>query len=119
MTRNITTLFLGLTFLSCNQTQTTQEKLHQADTVKQAAIKVVTTPTINDLLDKALMTDTVEFNNEFKFDTLNSFLFFNSGHILNKTEKNAITVRCLPDTTYSIKLFSIKDNIRKRSVKFF
>jgi hypothetical protein len=66
--------------------------------------RVVTADTIIGLLDKSLTTDTIEsYNSE-------PFLFFKSGHFLDKTEKNAIWVNCPTDSTYSIKLYLIRDN---------
>ncbi len=66
--------------------------------------RVVTTDTIIGLLDTSLTTDTIEFHNS------EPFLFFKSGRFLDKTEKNAIWINCPTDTTYSLKLYLIRDN---------
>ena len=103
--RTLTILLLGLTIFSCNQSQTAQDKNVIQDTVAQTAThKIVKLDTISGLLDKALKADTLEFDN------WEPFLFFKSGNFLSKTEKNVIIVHCPTDTTYSINLYSIKDN---------
>lgn len=103
--RTLTILFLGVTIFSCNQTQITQEKVGVQDTSVQVTNrKVIQLDTIPGLLDKALKTDTLQFDN------WEPFLFFKSGNFLNKTEKNAVLVHRPTDTTYSIKLYSISDN---------
>jgi hypothetical protein len=70
---------------------------------------VVLTPKINELLEEAIKTKTVEFNNAYQFDYVDKFLFFKSGHILDSLELNAITNNGQADTTFSIKLYSLKN----------
>ena len=70
----------------------------------------ILTPTIPELLKKALTTNTLEFDNTYQFDSVNQFLFFKSGQILDCIDTNAFTVNCRSDTTYSIKLYSLKDH---------
>jgi len=70
---------------------------------------VFLTPNINELLKEALKTKTVEFNNSYEFDSVDKFLFFKSGHILDSLEANAIAINGLADTTFSIKLYSLKN----------
>ena len=107
--RTLAILLLGLTILSCNQTQTPQDKIVTQGTIsKTVANKETTLEKITRLLDKALTVDTLEFNNEFEANQ--SFLFFKSGHIISKSEKNALVVVCPTDTTYMVKLFSIQSN---------
>jgi hypothetical protein len=107
--RTLTILLLGLTIFSCNQTQTTQDKIVTTDTISKTIVaKDTVLEKITKLLDKALTADTLEFNNEF--ETSQSFLFFKSGHIVSKTEKNALVVVCPTDTTYTVKLYSIQNN---------
>lgn len=107
--RTFTILLLGLTIFSCNQTQTTQDKIVTQDTIsKTVAVIDTVLDKINGLLDKALTADTLEFNNEFESNQ--SFLFFKSGHIISKTEKNAVVVVCPTDTTYTVRLYSIQNN---------
>jgi hypothetical protein len=38
------------------------------------------------------------------------FLYFKSGYIISKSEKNALVVVCPTDTTYAAGLYSIQDN---------
>jgi hypothetical protein len=105
-------LLLGLTIFSCNQSQNTQDKTVTPDTISKTVIaKDTVLDRITGLLDKALTTDTLEFNNEFEFDTYKSFLFFKSGHLISKTEKNALVVVCPTDTTYTVRLYSIQNNM--------
>ena len=107
--RTLTILFLGLTIFSCNQTQTRQDKIVTQDTTsKTVAVKDTVQIKIAELLNKALTADTLEFNNEF--ETNQSFLFFKSGHIISKTEINALVVVCQTDTTYAVRLYSIQNN---------
>lgn len=107
--RTLTILLFGLTIFSCNQTQTTQDKIVTQDTIsKSVAVKDTVLDKITGLLDKALTADTLEFNNEF--ETNQSFLFFKSGQIISKTEKNAFIVVCPTDTTYTVRLYSIQNN---------
>lgn len=56
------------------------------------------------LLDIAINKETLEFSNS------ETFLYFKSGPILRPTEKNALSVYCPTDTTYTVKLYSIKNN---------
>jgi hypothetical protein len=65
---------------------------------------VVTADTLYKLLDKAVMLDTLDFDNE------EPFLFLKSGHFLSKTEKNSILVTHPTDTTYFIRLYTQRDN---------
>jgi len=110
--RTLTILLFGLTIFSCYQSHTTQDKVVTPDTISKPAIKTDTVlKIITELLDKSLTRDTMEFNNEFEFDTYKSFLFFKSGQIISKTEKNALVVVCPTDTTYTVRLYSIQNNL--------
>ncbi len=98
-------LLIGLMAFSCNQARTTQDKIfipHPAAQVITSKNKQLGTP--SDFLAKALKADTLEFYND------KPFLFFKSGPFLGKTDKYAIVVQCPTDTTYSISLYSIKNN---------
>ena len=75
--------------------------------IKSAEIAL--TDTLAILFNNALILDTVEFLNGF-IDTHKSFLFFKSGNIIDKKEKNALVVVCQTDTTYTIKLYSIQND---------
>ena len=109
--RTFTTLLFGLTIFSCNQIQTTDNKVVAQDTIVQTqSVKDKLVDNVTELLKKALTSDTVEFNNEFEFDTYKSFLFFKSGHILSKTEKNAVVVTCSTDSTYMVELYSLQSD---------
>lgn len=107
--RTLIILLLGLTIVSCSQTQTSQNKIVTQDTIsKTVANKETALEKITRLLDEALTVDTLEFNNEF--ETNQSFLFFKSGRIISKSEKNALVVVCPTDTTYMVRLYSIQSN---------
>lgn len=103
--RPFTILLLGLTIFSCNKTQTKQDTISKTVVAKDTVLDKIT-----ELLNKALIADTLEFNNEFEFDTYKSFLFFKSGPIISKTEKNALIVVLPTDTTYTVRLYSIQNN---------
>ena len=77
---------------------------------KQTENKIDSHQIISGLFDKALFSESLEFNNAFDFDSLQSFTFFKSGSFLRETEKNALIVQCEKDTTYIIKLYKFKDN---------
>lgn len=101
--RTLIIFLFGLTIFSCNQTQTSQDKIVSRDT----SILTDKTPSIDktkELFDKALIADTLEFTNQFEISQ--SFLFFKSGHIFSKTKKNALVVTCPTDSTYMVKLYS-------------
>ena len=100
---------VGLTILSCNQTRTTSENTVIHDTVPQTKrVEVVPFDTLTGLFNKALTSDTVEFLSGL--DALDSFLFFKSGHLINKAEKNVLVVACPTDTTYMVRLYSIQND---------
>lgn len=107
--RPLTILLFGLTIFSCNQKQKVQQRIVVEDTIAQTrSVKDALLDTIAGLFKKGLISDTVEFNNEFEFDTYKSFLFFKSGYILNKTQKNALVVTCPTDSTYTVRLYSFQ-----------
>lgn len=105
--RTLTILFFGLTIFACNQTQTSQDKIVSNDSITQTN-KSNSIYKIAELFNKALTLDTLEFNNQF--ENTQSFLFFKSGHIISKTEKNVIVVVSPTDTTYTVRLYSIQNN---------
>ncbi len=124
ITKPLTIIFFGLLFFSCcTQPQSRQNKTNHFDstiqqqsktnysdsTIQQQNKKVSQPDTIDQLLKEALIKHTLEFNNAFSIDDWQSFLFFKSGKFLNKTEKNALLVCCNADSTYLIKLYSIKN----------
>ncbi|MFT7086565.1 MAG: hypothetical protein ACJAV5_002294 [Vicingaceae bacterium] len=105
--KTFTILLLGLTILSCNQSESKQEKIITAEKQIMTTNQISTQQdTITELLNKALISDTTEF---YDWKRNPSFLFFKSGNFLNNTEKNAMVVFGSTDSTYSIKLYSIKD----------
>ena len=106
--RTLTILLFGLTIFSCNQTQTSKDKIVSNDTITQTTNQAVSIDKIAELFEKAITVDTLEFNNQFENNQ--SFLFFKSGHIISKTEKNALIVVCPTDTTYTVRLYSIRNN---------
>jgi hypothetical protein len=105
--RTLTILLFGLTIFSCNQTHT-HDKVASNDTIAQTTNKTSFNDKITELFDEAITADSLEFNNQFENNQ--SFLFFKSGQIISKTEKNAIVVICPTDTTYTIRLYSIQNN---------
>lgn len=104
--RTLTILLFGLTFSFCNQSQAAQDNILAQDSIENNVNQL---DRITELFDKALNSDTVEFNNEFEFYSYKSFLFFKSGQIVSKTEKNALVVVCPTDTTYAVSLYSIQN----------
>ena len=107
--RTLTKLLFGLTIFSCIQTQTSQYKIVGNDTITQTkTVRDTVLNKIAGLFEKAITSDTLEFNNQF--ETNQSFLFFKSGHIISKTKKNALIVVCPTDTTYKVSLYSIQNN---------
>ena len=101
-------LLFGLTIYSCNQSQTSKKKIVSIDTITHPTNKEVSIDKIQELFEKATTIDTLEFNNQFENNQ--SFLFFKSGQIISKTEKNAFVVFCPTDTTYTVRLYSFQNN---------
>lgn len=102
ITQTLIFLILGTTIFSCNYKQNTQDKIFSRP-AKETLLN-----NIESLLDEALTSDVVEFNNAYEFDTCKLFLFFKSGHILSKIEKNALIVSCSTETTYMVRLYSLE-----------
>ncbi|OYQ43927.1 hypothetical protein CHU92_02780 [Flavobacterium cyanobacteriorum] len=114
--RTLLILLFGLTIFSCNQTQTAQDKIITQNTIVQTQlVKDTLISNIERLFKKALTCDTVEYSNEFEFEKYKSFLFFKSGYILSKTEKNALVVTCPTDSTYTVILYSLQTDQWKLS----
>jgi hypothetical protein len=104
-------LILGITIFSCKQSQTPQEKIDLQDTLSQTATNTESLQEIiAGLFERASTSDTLEFNNQFKSETNKDFLFFKSGNIINKTEKNALVVVCPTDTTFTVRMYSLQNN---------
>jgi hypothetical protein len=66
-------------------------------------------PSVKSLLEQALKSKNTKFDNTYEIDLADQFQFFQSGHILDSTEVNAISVKCGNDTTYTLKLYSLKN----------
>jgi len=88
--QRLTIFILGLIFVSYNQASTKRDEIIVSDST-------------NMLLDSAATKDTLEFI------SAEPFLFFRCGHILSSTEKNAIIIVCTIDTTYLVKLYSMRN----------
>ena len=99
----LTIFILGLVLTSCNQVSTKQQTKAKSDSlsVEETTIKELR-DSVTRLLDIATMKDTLEIKNS------EPFLFFKSGTILSSTERNAIVIVCPIDTTYEIRLYSLK-----------
>ncbi len=109
--RTLTLLLLALILFSCNRPRIAQGKVIATEIISETNVAEDTViDEITQLLDKALMTDTLELYNEFEFDDYRSFLFFKSGRIIGKTEKNALVVICPTETTYAVRLYGIQSN---------
>ncbi|MFT3886459.1 MAG: hypothetical protein QM724_13860 [Flavobacteriales bacterium] len=91
--------------LSCDQPPTAgSEKIIQGTVDRVENEHSVLSDTVTSLLIRSLKTDTLEFEGR------EPFIFFKSGYFLSGMEKNAIVVQCPTDSTYTLKLYSIKDN---------
>lgn len=89
----------------CNQSKRNQEKKVIHDSLNLSTnIKINHHDTIPELMAKALINDTLEY------DSWKPFIFFKSGKFLSTTKKNAVLVTCPTDTTYTIKLYSVVHN---------
>jgi hypothetical protein len=102
--QKLTFFILGLILISCNQVSTKLEKTANSDslTVVRTNVEALRDST-NRLLDVATTKDTLEFQSS------EPFLFFKSGNILSSTEKNAIVIVCPTDTTYTVRLYSLRN----------
>src|SRR5262249_38367998 len=78
----------------------------QAIAIQASVSKDTLTATIEVLFRKALSSDTVYADDGIHSGSYASklFLFFKSGNIFSKTEKNALVVTCSTDTTYLLRL---------------
>lgn len=94
--QRLTIFILGLIFVSYNQASTKRDGIIVSDST-------------NMLFDSAATKDTLEFI------SVEPFLFFKSGYILSSTEKNAIIIVCNTDTTYLVKLYSIRNRKWERT----
>jgi hypothetical protein len=99
-------LSLGIAISSCNQNESrnsnTVDTVSQktTSTARQKTKKTLNlTDTLSKLFQQALTADTIEF------DSREPFLYFKSGHVISRTEKNAITIKC-PNGTYLLELYS-------------
>ncbi len=109
--RSILIILFGLSILSCQQSGTTQAKLTTKDSSAQPGISHFSlADTLNNLFSEALTKETTEYNNAFKVDTSSFFLFFKSGYILDRNNKNSFVVTCPSDSTYFLQLFNIRNN---------
>ena len=102
--QKLTIFILGLILISCNQVSTKKELINKSDSlsVEKTTIKELK-DSVTKLLDIATTKDTLEIRNS------EPFLFFKSGNILSSTEKNAIVIVCPTDTTYAVRLYSLKN----------
>lgn len=98
-------LIWGLTIFSCNQSHATHDKTETSDTLRKTVItKDSVVERINRILDNALTKDTLDISRD------KPFLYFKSGNLISKTEKNAFVVDCPTDTTYTVRLYSNQNN---------
>jgi hypothetical protein len=97
--QKLSILLLIFTCYSCNQAPLVvgSNSCFQAENDNQSE-------KILNLLNKALTSNTVEF------ESSEPFLFFKSGNFLNSLEKNALIVTCSSDSTYLVRLYSIELN---------
>jgi hypothetical protein len=63
----------------------------------------VATDTLNKLLDKAIIADSIEFDN------YPPFLYFKSGNFVTATQKNSIIIYIPDDSTFTIEFYSLSD----------
>jgi hypothetical protein len=105
----LTICIIGLFFVTFNYASTKSDltnnsnilyEIEASTNIKMQLLKDKT----DSLLDIAINKDTMEFSNS------ETFLFLKSGPILRQTEKNALSIYCPTDTTYTVKLYSIKNN---------
>ena len=102
--QKLTIFILGLILISCNHVSTKKQKTTISDSfyVEKTSVKELK-DSVTKLLDIATMKDTLEFQ------CSEPFLFFKSGNILSSTEKNAIVIICPTDTTYAVRLYSLRN----------
>jgi hypothetical protein len=102
--QKLTIFVIGLILISCNQVPTKHKKISDSDslTFEKTNIKALIDST-NKLLDVATTKDTLEIRNS------EPFMFFKSGNLLSSTEKNAIVIVCPTDTTYAVRLYSLRN----------
>jgi len=104
------TVLIALIVVSCGRSAKTNENSSNLakDTILQTDYNLL--DTITELFNKALISDTIEFGDFMSKDLdILSFLFFKSGNIISKTEKNAIVVTCPKEESYKLKLYSVQN----------
>ncbi|MTH18123.1 hypothetical protein [Flavobacterium sp. LC2016-01] len=98
--RYILILSIYICFLSCKKDQ----NKNLENSPKKSTYKTSQTNTAEEavatLLAKAIKKDTLEFEN------WEPFIYFKSGYLLSKKEKNAIIVSCPTDSIYTIELYT-------------
>lgn len=96
------TLFIAC---SCNYAQQANERKvsNMEAAVEESTYKNIFTDSIVLFLEKSLRVDT------FEVDHFGPFLFFKSGYMLSKDEKNAIAIYSSTDTTYCVQLYSMRE----------
>lgn len=93
-------LSIYFSFLSCQKDQNKNSESIEGKSIKAISQTKTAEETSKILLQKAIKTDTLEFEN------WEPFLFFKSGYLLSQKEKNAIIVHCPTDSTYIIELYT-------------
>ena len=97
----ISTIFIC--FFSCKKDENNSEISEENLSLKNVSNELISKDTLSILLEKALKVDTLEFDN------FEPFIYFKSGNILSKNEKNALAVNCTNDSTYQIELYTQKN----------
>lgn len=110
-TRFVLKIWLTLiAFTSCNQAGTTHNKpAPQDSTIQPGIYQFSLADTLTNLFSRASVQASLLYDYTFKADTSSSVLFFTSGNILNKNNKNALVITCPTDTTYLIRLYKRND----------
>lgn len=104
-----TRILIGLVFTlmlwSYNQLRQTKRSAssNQNTATELSAYKNSRVDSIALFLETALRVDT------FEVDHFGPFLFFKSGNILSKNEKNAVAIYSSTDTTYCVQLYSMHE----------
>jgi hypothetical protein len=96
--------FLGITIFSCKQAVQDNPIAVNTDTITSQQQNTFTFNNLSELFAAALKEDSLELND------YPALIYFKSGFFLNPQEKNIVCAEQIADTTYALKLYTIREN---------
>ncbi len=106
MTWKTVFIFLGILFLSCNDQPKVQQQPPKIETPQSKTYENVSIDSLHQLMEQVKHLDNFQYDNPAN----DPFIFLKSGFILTDTQKNAIVIQMPNDSTYTLELYTLKDN---------